>query len=257
MTASFATAACRAVEVLGPVRARTLADGIAGGLSETALGAQSAVAGYVDTVRAVRTAQAEDGLADLLAAAYLRGAADGFARSAAAERIESVWSGPNTHAVPVRSTAQALVEVVHESRDELLLLTYSARPHKPVISALAAARARGVRIAVVVETLQGAGGAISGQEPAAAFLGVPGIEMWHWPPSARSEAGAKMHAKLAVGDRRTLLVSSANITQSGVSTNIEAGVLVHGGTAPLRAAEHVAQLMAAGVLARLVVGEPG
>ena len=257
MTATFATAACRAVEELGPARARMLADGIAAGMSETALGTQSAVAGDAETVRAVRVAQARDGLADPLAAAYLRGAADGFARSAAAERIESVWSGPSTHAVPVRSTARALVEVVTGARDELLLMTYSARPHPPVIAALVAARARGVRIAAVVETLQGAAGALGGQEPAMAFRGVPGVELWHWPCGARTEPGAKMHAKLAVGDRRTLLVSSANITQSGVGTNIEAGVLVHGGTAPLRAAEHVEALMAAGVLVRLVGGEPG
>ena len=60
-----------------------------------------------------------------------------------------------------------------------------------------------------------------------------------------------MHAKLAVADRRVLLVSSANLTQSGVSKNIEAGLLVRGGTAPLRAAEHIDALRAAGALTRL------
>jgi phosphatidylserine/phosphatidylglycerophosphate/cardiolipin synthase-like enzyme len=33
-----------------------------------------------------------------------------------------------------------------------------------------------------------------------------------------------MHAKLAVADRRILLTTSANLTQSGVSTNTEAGL---------------------------------
>lgn len=60
-----------------------------------------------------------------------------------------------------------------------------------------------------------------------------------------------MHAKLVVADRRVLLVSSANLTQSGVSHNIEAGLLVRGGTAPVRAAEHIAELRATGVLERL------
>lgn len=63
-----------------------------------------------------------------------------------------------------------------------------------------------------------------------------------------------MHAKLAVADRRVLLVSSANLTQSGVGRNIEAGLLVHGGTAPQRAAEHFAELTAQGVLVRLWPG---
>ncbi len=74
---------------------------------------------------------------------------------------------------------------------------------------------------------------------------------------ARTETGAKMHAKVAVADRRALLVSSANLTQAGVATNIEAGILVRGGTAPQRAAEHVAQLIASGVLVRLHPGDAG
>jgi len=108
-----------------------------------------------------------------------------------------------------------------------------------------------VVVRVVVETLQGAGSALNGAEPYLAFTSVPGIELWHWPSSKRSEPGAKMHAKLAVADRRLLLVTSANLTQSGVTKNIEAGLLVRGGTAPVRAAEHVDALRASGELARL------
>ncbi|HUZ52129.1 MAG TPA: phospholipase D-like domain-containing protein, partial [Streptosporangiaceae bacterium] len=62
---------------------------------------------------------------------------------------------------------------------------------------------------------------------------------------------SKMHAKLAVADNEVLLVSSANLTQSGISKNIEAGLLVRGGPAPARAAEHVRQLQASGALERL------
>ena len=60
-----------------------------------------------------------------------------------------------------------------------------------------------------------------------------------------------MHAKLAVADRRVLLVTSANLTQSGVGKNIEAGLLVRGGAAAQRAAEHVDALRASGELVRL------
>ena len=106
-------------------------------------------------------------------------------------------------------------------------------------------------VTVVVETLQGAGSALSGDEPYQAFTGINGIELWHWPTGRRSEPGAKMHAKLAVADRRILLITSANLTQSGVASNIEAGLLVRGGTAPQRAAEHVDALRASGDLVRL------
>jgi phosphatidylserine/phosphatidylglycerophosphate/cardiolipin synthase-like enzyme len=247
----LAVAVGEAVESLGPDRLRVLADGIAAGAGEAALCADGALPGYADTVRAVRSAQAAAGVADAAAATYLRGVADGYARSAAAERVESVWSGPSSHAVPVRCTAQVLVGLIRDAAQDLLLMTYSARPHPPVVEALVQARARGVRVSAVVETIAGAGGALGGVEPAAAFLAVPGMQLWHWPPGARPDGSAKMHAKIAVADRRVLLVSSANLTQSGVGANIEAGVLVRGGHAPRRAAEHVAHLVAAGTLVRL------
>ena len=60
-----------------------------------------------------------------------------------------------------------------------------------------------------------------------------------------------MHAKLAIADSEMLLVSSANLTQSGIGKNIEAGLLVRGGPAPARAVEHVRQLQASGSLERL------
>ena len=93
--------------------------------------------------------------------------------------------------------------------------------------------------------------ALAGDEPYQAFAGITGIDLWHWPSAKRTEAGAKMHAKLAVADRCVLFVTSANLTQSGVGKNIEAGLLIRGGTAPLRAAEHVDALRAAGALSRL------
>jgi phosphatidylserine/phosphatidylglycerophosphate/cardiolipin synthase-like enzyme len=183
--------------------------------------------------------------------AYLTGVAAGYSQRAAEVSVETVWSGPGSHHVPVRATAAVLADVVREARGELLLMTYSAKPHLPLSEALAAAVNRGVAVNVVVETLQGAGSALSGDEPYQAFTGVRGIQLWHWPTSQRTEPGAKMHAKLAIADRRVLLVTSANLTQSGVAKNIEAGLLIRGGTAPLRAAEHVDALRSAGILTRL------
>ena len=54
----------------------------------------------------------------------------------------------------------------------------------------------------------GAGSAIRGPEPAAAFAGPAAVELWHWPKKFRSTSNAKMHAKIAIADRRELLVSS-------------------------------------------------
>jgi phosphatidylserine/phosphatidylglycerophosphate/cardiolipin synthase-like enzyme len=242
---------------MGAARLRLLADAIGRGLADDAVLAAVPVPGFAEAADLVLTVGRRSGLPDDRAAAYLRGVADGYRHRATTLRVESVWSGPATHRVPVRATAQVLIEVVAGARHELLLMTYSARPHRPLLTALTAAAGRRVAVTVVVETLQGAGGALAGSEPASAFASVPGVELWHWPPAGRAEEGAKMHAKIAVADRRVLFVSSANLTASGVGGNIEAGLLVHGGAAPQRAAEHVAELKAQGILARLRTGAPG
>lgn len=250
----FEAAAEAAAHRIGVEHLRVLADRVAAGWPEHAIRYAVPVPGFAEAAEALRSAQRALGVPDVEAAAYLRGLAAGHAQRSAAVRVESVWSGPNTHAVPVRATAQVLVELVGAATRELLLMTYSAKPYPPLLDALSAAVRRGVTVKVVVETLAGAGSALAGAEPAAAFASVEGIDTWHWPVGQRGEDNAKMHAKLAVADRRVLLISSANLTQSGVGKNIEAGLLVHGGTAPQRAAEHIAELTAKGVLTPLRAG---
>ncbi|MCU7729632.1 DISARM system phospholipase D-like protein DrmC [Actinoplanes sp. KI2] len=244
-------AAEAAAHRISPVHLRQLADRLGAGASDEVVAEAVPVPGFAEAVLPLLAARRAAGVPAVEAAAYLRGLAAGREQGAAAVQLESVWSGPKTHPVPVRSTAQVLVGLVGEAQHELLLMTYSARDHPPLRAALAAALGRGVAVTIVVETLQGAAGALVGQEPAAAFTGLDGLQLWHWPIDKRGEEYARMHAKIAVADRRLLLVSSANLTQSGVDRNIEAGLLVRGGTAPQRAAEHIAELRSRGVLARL------
>lgn len=247
----FEEAAAAAAPQLGVAALRGLADRIAASWPDHAILGTSGQ-WFGDAATPVLAARA--GVPDAEAAAYLRGLAAGHEHATTAVTVETVWSGPGSHAVPVRATAQALLEVVAEAAHELVLMTYSATPHEGIRAALTSAVARGVSVTVVIETLRGAGSALSGSEPAVAFAGIPGVQLWHWPVGKRSENGSKMHAKLAVADQRVLLVSSANLTQSGVTKNIEAGLLVHGGTAPQRAAEHIAELKAKGVLEQLRQG---
>lgn len=248
----FEKAAAAAAPHLGVAAMRGLADRVADGWPDAAIlswvgSASAETAAPVLAARAEATSAPE-------AAAYLRGLAAACEQMTAAVSVESVWSGPSSHSVPVRATAQALVEVIALAQAELLLMTYSAKPHPDIRAALTNAAGRGVEITVIVETLQGAGSALVGSEPAAAFARIPGVQLWHWPVAQRTELNAKMHAKLAVADRRVLLVSSANLTQSGVAKNIEAGLLVRGGHTPRRVAEHIAELKATKVIERLPVG---
>ncbi|MDP9641625.1 phosphatidylserine/phosphatidylglycerophosphate/cardiolipin synthase-like enzyme [Actinopolyspora lacussalsi] len=242
--------AAEALPRLGASALRTLADRIQAGWPE-----QAVLAGpgeeYTETARAVLDAQVTEGRSAEETAGFLRGLTAGYNRRAAEIAVEPVWSGPGTHPVPVRATARVLVELIERANHELMLMTYSARPHEQLRRALRAAVERGVAVTVVVETLRGARGALGGPEPVDAFAGIGGIELWHWPPRQRTERNSRTHAKIAVADRRELLVSSANLTQSGVDRNIEAGLRVRGGTAPQRAAEHLTELKTRGILERL------
>jgi phosphatidylserine/phosphatidylglycerophosphate/cardiolipin synthase-like enzyme len=234
---------------LGPARLRDLADCLAAG--EPAEDIFRSFGGDANLVGAILAAQRDDRVPADIAATYLRGVAAGYAGAVATSRVEVVWSGPASPRVPVRATAQVIASLIAEAQREILLVTYSARPYQPVIAGLTAAISRGVEVSILVETLQGAGSTLSGSEPANAFATVEGVVLWHWPAHARPTPGSKMHAKIAVADRRVLFASSVNLTQSAVEHSIEAGVLVHGGTAPRRAAEHIQELQASGVLQRL------
>jgi phosphatidylserine/phosphatidylglycerophosphate/cardiolipin synthase-like enzyme len=75
---------------------------------------------------------------------YLTGLAAGYSQRAAEVSVDTVWSGPASHHVPVRATAVVLADVVREARRELLLMTYSAQPYQPLNDALGAALSRGV-----------------------------------------------------------------------------------------------------------------
>jgi phosphatidylserine/phosphatidylglycerophosphate/cardiolipin synthase-like enzyme len=59
-----------------------------------------------------------------------------------------------------------------------------------------------------------------------------------WPANARA-AGASMHAKVLVVDRKTALVGSANLTGHALERNLECGLLVRGGPVPALLAGHL------------------
>lgn len=245
---AFETAAESAVAVLGLSRSKDLVGLLARrGTKERAL-AELTTPGAGAVVADLYDAMEQDGVPFAEAAAYVRGYVAAMLSTRDRVRVRTVWSGPSTPGVPVRATAQVLVDVIDEAQEELLAMTYAARPYPALTRALAAAAERGVRIHVVVETLAGARGLLKGREPAEAFASVPGVSLWHWVRGPGGHPHSRQHAKLAVADRRTLFLGSANLTESAAHRNIEAGVLVSGGEAPRRAAEHIVELQRLGAL---------
>ncbi|MFJ3104028.1 DISARM system phospholipase D-like protein DrmC [Streptomyces sp. NPDC086835] len=244
----FEAAAETAAAALGPSRTKDLAGLLASGRGRERALTELSTPGVREAVERLYEALTVDRVPREEAAAYLRGYVAAMIGARDSVQVRTVWSGPSTSAVPVRATAQVLIEVINKARHELLAMTYAARPYPALTQALTDATARGVVVHIVVETLAGAGGLLSGREPAVAFAEVPGAHLWHWARDPASQGRSRQHAKLAVADRRVLFLGSANLTESAARRNIEAGVLIQGGDAPQRAAEHMVSLQQRGVL---------
>ncbi|MCE3552992.1 DISARM system phospholipase D-like protein DrmC [Pseudonocardia sp. RS11V-5] len=232
---SFAEAAVRLADEVDPGLLEDLAEAVSDDPArEHAMVAAVVRPDDAEFCRAVLRARCSEGRGVLESAAYLRGVAAAYRHRTRTESVEAVWSGPHLHEVPLRSTAAVLVDVVRRARGTLWLTTYSAGAYPPLREALVDGRTRGVRVRVLVETLQGAGSALNGDQPGKAFLGIPGPELWQWPVDRRPDRSTRMHAKIVLADAREMLVSSANLTAAGADRNLEAGILVRGG--PPRAA---------------------
>ncbi|MFF0557963.1 DISARM system phospholipase D-like protein DrmC [Streptomyces sp. NPDC004266] len=245
---AFEGAAEAAVEALGLSRSKDLAGLLAQGRTRERVLTELATPGVSEAAARLYDAMQAEAVPASEAAAYIRGYVAARQQTRDAVQVRTVWSGPSTPGVPVRATAQVLVEVINEAQHELLAMTYAARPYPALTKALTEAAGRGVQMHVVVETLAGAGGLLSGREPAEAFASVPGLLLWVWARDPADRGRSRQHAKLAVADRRTLLLGSANLTESGARRNMEAGVLVTGGEAPRRVAEHIRELQRRGIL---------
>lgn len=168
-------------------------------------------------------------------APQLSGAAVALALATAAEaqdradhdRARLVVSGPVSAAVPVRLTSSVVVDLVSRATQKLLVVSFTAYGVTEVIRQILAAAHRGVQVDLVFETSTDVGGALRGPGAAEAFVALRDVaSFWHWPVEHRRGASS-LHAKVVVADAEHALLGSANLTDRGLSDNIEVGVLSH------------------------------
>jgi phosphatidylserine/phosphatidylglycerophosphate/cardiolipin synthase-like enzyme len=170
----------------------------------------------------------------------------------AARRSEVVVSGPASSAVPVRLTSAVIGEIIRDCRTSLLIVSFAAFGVTGVIAELHHAAERGVRIDLVLESAQAAGGALHGPLGASAAFEAIRREatFWCWPSSCRPVVGASraaMHAKLVAADESVALLSSANLTDKALGDNLEVGLLVRDPDVVRRIVRHFHSLMRPGI----------
>lgn len=207
-------------------------------------------AALVATWRACESRVAPSRLADIL-----QGAAAAIGEDRQLRKVELVWSGPHAPSSTLRSTAPALLELIGNARHCIYLVTFAAYRVPEVAAALAEAVRRGVRLVFVLESDAAGGGKVRFDPLPHLAAGQQGaVEVYSWPIEQRPKDAfgrhGTLHAKFAVGDRQQLFVSSANLTEFAFNLNVELGVLLTGGTAPVEAAEQLEQMIRRRVLLR-------
>jgi len=250
----LAEAISQVARELPAVQALRLADAVAG-CPAPAAAARAGLHRLVPTAafeRAARRLLEAWGAATGEAVAVgLRAAVRAVQATRADQSLDIVWTGPQTPEVPVRLTRAVLVDVIRSAAERLVVVSFAAYKVALVLDELAAAAARGVDIRLVLETSEASGGRLA-VDAATAFesLGAT-VGFWVWPAERRPvlPAGtAALHAKAAIADDHTALVTSANLTGHGMNENMELGLLVRGGPVPRRLAAHFTQLMTDRVL---------
>jgi phosphatidylserine/phosphatidylglycerophosphate/cardiolipin synthase-like enzyme len=169
------------------------------------------------------------------------------------QNIELTWTGPRARAINLRRTDQALIELIHSAKKRVIIVSFAVYKAKSIMSALEKAAGRGVEIQIIVESPDASEGKIAYDTIAALGAEVKSrAKIFIW-PHAKREVGANgkygaLHAKVAVGDKNILYISSANLTEYAMNLNMEMGVLIFGGELPAQAQNHFDGLITAGIL---------
>jgi cardiolipin synthase len=169
-------------------------------------------------------------------------AAESALRRADVPTVEVVVTGPDSLAAPVRLTSEVVCQLIDGATTRVTLVSFAAYQMTSIIAALDGAVARGVSVALILESpenLEGGGGAKAYSK----------YRIYCWPTEHREPPGAKLHAKAVVIDSRDVLLTSANMTAAAYDKNIELGVLCRGGGAARQVQKHFDALIARGVLA--------
>lgn len=165
----------------------------------------------------------------------LRGAAAQDATHRAGDRLDLVWSGPETPTIKPRQSYGALLEVIDTSRQGLTIASFAAYHIEAVHLAILRAVGRGVAVRLILESNSASAGKIHYEPLAALGLGaVKGITAYVWPlakrPTNASGQHGSLHMKCAVADASLVLISSANLTDYALNLNMELGVIMRSKT---------------------------
>ena len=170
-----------------------------------------------------------------------------------APQLELVWTGPASRAIPLRRTEQVLLQLIRETTERLLIVSFAVYKIQAIANALAEVVARGVQLSLCLESANASEGKIAFDTLKAFTPQVAQnatILLWPLDKRDKNEDGkyGSLHAKVAIADGKTMFLSSANLTDYAMNLNMELGVVIHGSSLPAQVEKHFQELLAQGVL---------
>ena len=162
--------------------------------------------------------------------------------------VELVWTGPTSRFVAPRRTEQALLQVINAAKRELFITSFVAYNVQSIVNALNAACHKGVELTMLLESSQGDGGSIEMDVITQMKKLLPLARVYAWREKSAEFERGRVHAKVAVADRTSCFITSANLTGYAMERNMELGLLMEGGTVPGLIMDHLQALVTTKVL---------
>jgi phosphatidylserine/phosphatidylglycerophosphate/cardiolipin synthase-like enzyme len=181
----------------------------------------------------------------------LAGASAAYHKAKAEQEIELVWTGPSSKLVATRKTEQALLQVIDAAADRLFMTSFVAYDVTAIMKALVRAVGRRVKLSMLLEASDKHGGSLSFDALRKMKVALPTARIFSWVDKTGEFAGGSVHAKIAVSDEDFCFISSANLTGHAMERNMEAGVLIKGGSIPRSLHRHLEALATTNVIVKV------
>ncbi len=129
------------------------------------------------------------------------------------------------------------------AKSQLFIVSFVAYDVPSVITAMNSAIERGVETRILVEASVTQGGSLLVDPVATMRNCVASALLYSWTDRPHPFTNGRVHAKVAVADASIAFLTSANLTGHALEKNMEAGILIEGGSVPANLRSHLHALV--------------